>query len=63
MLFYVEPQHENQIKVDMFWLKGEWEWKGEISEEGMFLKAPNMYFTQQNRAAWKKLLTVFRVNK
>lgn len=21
--FYVEPQHENQIKADMFWLKGE----------------------------------------
>ena len=40
MLFYVEPQHENQIKADMFWLKGEWEWKGEISEEVVSLKAP-----------------------
>ena len=40
MLFYVEPEHENQIKADMFWLKGEWEWKGEISEEVVSLKAP-----------------------
>ena len=34
MLFYMELQHENQIKADMSWLKGEWEWKDGISEEG-----------------------------
>ena len=38
MLFYMEPQHENQIKADMFWLKREWEWKDGISEEGVSSK-------------------------